>query len=469
MALTEELQRICLNTALPSAERAQHWLAHLRTQHLISDPNPARVLLLRAFGLPAWWIDQNKPVNDWLKQPTAYGVDCWGEQLGLPMPNAGALIVLGPVGRVWDRACAEEAQQHPLPHADLLAIEYLPGWPELIIDTPQAGWARAGWLQAAARVASRLVVAGAAALPAEWALLADLQSEPKAIQDPTTPDELRAVHQGQPLMVLAEDRPAQPSRTLFQWASGTPVKASVLVSLFNYEKCITEALDSVAVQLTADLELIVVDDSSRDDGAAVVTTWMEAQLRDKSHPFARLLLLQHTRNAGLAAARNTAFTAAKAPWCFVLDADNALFPLAVAGCLELADRGSEHLAVVHPLLSVEAKPGRPDDQRSLVSSASWQRERLIVGNVVDAMALVRRSAWEKVGGYTHIEGGWEDYDFWCKLVEAGFYGVQSPRVLATYRSHADSMSHKATNHSWRELSRTLQGRHPWLKLPLADS
>ena len=84
------------------------------------------------------------------------------------------------------------------------------------------------------------------------------------------------------------------------------------------------------------------------------------------------------------------------------------------------------------------------------------------------MALVRRSSWESVGGYTHIEGGWEDYDFWCKLVEAGFYGVQSPRVLATYRSHADSMSHTATNHSWRALSRTLQERHPWLKLPLAD-
>jgi protein-tyrosine phosphatase len=35
------------------------------------------------------------------------------------------------------------------------------------------------------------------------------------------------------------------------------------------------------------------------------------------------------------------------------------------------------------------------------------------------------------------------------------------------RSHATSMSHNATNHRWRALSRTLQRRHPWLQLPLA--
>ena len=462
------LKHLCLNVELPSTDRANHWLAHLRNQQLIWDPDPARVLMLRALGYPAWWLDVRHQTNDWLQQPMAHGVERWGEQLGLPMPTPEALVVLGPAGRAWDQACAEEARQAQLNHSDSIAIDYLPGWPELIIDTPEAGLARAGWLQATACVASRLVLAGHLKVPDEWALLADLKLEPMAIQEPTNPAELREVHEGAPLMVLAEERPAQQFLSLFEWSSGTTPKASVLVSLFDYAGRITHALDSVAAQHSDALELIVVDDSSRDDGAVVVTTWMEAQLRHENHPFARVLLLQHTRNAGLAAARNTAFTAAKAPWCFVLDADNALFPLAVAGCLELAELGSEHLAVVHPLLSVEAEPGRPDETRSLVSSPSWQRSRLTIENTVDAMALVRRSAWESVGGYTHIEGGWEDYDFWCKLVEAGFYGVQSPRVLATYRSHADSMSHTATNHSWRALSRTLQARHPWMKLPLAD-
>ena len=169
----------------------------------------------------------------------------------------------------------------------------------------------------------------------------------------------------------------------------------------------------------------------------------------------------------MAVARNTALAYSQAPWCFVLDADNALFPHAVADCLALADESDPHLAVVHPLLAVEAELGRLDDQRTLVSSAIWQRERFLAGNVVDSMALIRRSAWETVGGYTHIEGGWEDFDFYCKLAGAGYHGLQCPRILATYRSHAASMSHCATNRSWHALSRTLQQRHPWLQLPLA--
>jgi glycosyltransferase involved in cell wall biosynthesis len=195
---------------------------------------------------------------------------------------------------------------------------------------------------------------------------------------------------------------------------------------------------------------------------------MQAQLLAGVHPFVRLQLLRHRHNAGLAAARNTAFVVAQSAWCFVLDADNALYPDAVGVCLQLARAGADELAVVHPLLAVEAEPGRPDEQRSLVRPQSWQRQRFQFENNVDAMALVRRSAWQAVGGYTHIEGGWEDYDFWCKLIGAGYHGMQCPQVLAVYRSHAGSMSHIATNRQWRALSRTLQARHPWLELPLAQ-
>jgi GT2 family glycosyltransferase len=355
----------------------------------------------------------------------------------------------------------------PADAAPAVPIAYWPGWPELICSTLEAAIAQASWLAHAASVVEALVWMGAPPDPGCAALpVRQLQLEP-----PLTPAELRAELAGEPLQALADDRPTPPLETLFSWESpdvqqGTP-RAAVLLSLFNYGDRIAGALNSVGAQSQPGLELIVVDDASSDDGAAVVQAWMQAQVAAGCHPLVRLQLLRHRENAGLATARNTAFRAAQAPWCFVLDADNALYPRAVAHCLQLAHLGSARLAVVHPLLAVEREPGRPDEQRSLVSTAAWQRQRFQGGNVVDAMALVRRSAWEAVGGYTHIEGGWEDFDFWCKLIEAGFHGVQCPELLAVYRSHADSMSHTATNRSWRTLSRTLQRRHPWLNLPLA--
>ena len=123
--------------------------------------------------------------------------------------------------------------------------------------------------------------------------------------------------------------------------------------------------------------------------------------------------------------------------------------------------------MVHPLIRIRDDAGQ---LHGLVGGGhAWQQEQLRAGNVVDAMALVRRSAWEAVGGYSHIPGGWEDFDFWCKLIETGHHGVLCPEVLATYQRHGESMLQSHTNHQQRQLSRLLQHRHPWLQLALAQS
>jgi len=454
---------VALNLELPPPERAAHWRAHLGRQSLIWDPDPARVQLMLTLGLPARWLAPSFPANGWLERPEASEPQRWGQWLGLPLMEPGQLVVLGHGGDLWDRTLTAEARAATA--ATPAPIAYLPGWCELIADHPGAALAQAGWLAATARRAERLVWLG----PEEPALaaLGPLPVPPLRLKAPITPAELRAQVAGRPLMALAEDRPSPPADLLYSWQGQQQPEAAVLVSLFNYQNRIGEALASVARQRHIRLELVVVDDASTDAGAQVAEQWMAARVAQDTHPFARLALLRHHHNAGLATARNTAFAAAQADWCFVLDADNVLFPDALAACLAITCGCDPGLAVVHPLLAVAAESNRADDQRTLVSRAPWQRDVLRRGNTVDAMALIRRSAWQVVGGYTHIEAGWEDYDFWCKLIEAGFHGVQCPRVLAEYRSHASSMSHMATNQQWPALSRTLQRRHPWLQLPLA--
>ena len=285
-----------------------------------------------------------------------------GSPAGTDPPSDGQLHVLGAAGAVFERALTQEMAS-PV-HAWAVhagpAIAYWPGWPELVIDDPAAGLLRAGWLQAAALSAARLVSAGSDHCPEEWQLL-ESASPFLAHPSDAPPAELRARHAGEPLMALAEERPMPPVQILRQWhapdlAQRSPL-AAVVVSLYNYADRITAALESVNSQTQQRLELIVVDDASTDDGTAVVESWIDICLRAVGHPFVHVLLLRHSYNAGLATARNTAFAHSNAPWCFVLDADNALFPDAVAGCLELADAAAPQLAVVHPLLAVEAEEG----------------------------------------------------------------------------------------------------------------
>ena len=77
---------------------------------------------------------------------------------------------------------------------------------------------------------------------------------------------------------------------------------------------------------------------------------------------------------------------------------------------------------------------------------TWTPERcdlpsLLARNTVNGAALVRREAFEAVGGYDEtMRDGCEDWDFWLRLVERGFPGTIIPEVLFYYRRRADSMS-----------------------------
>jgi glycosyltransferase involved in cell wall biosynthesis len=247
-----------------------------------------------------------------------------------------------------------------------------------------------------------------------------------------------------------------PVETLFEWENPASVPSdlvTVVVSLYNYARFLPDCLDSVQAQCHPSIDLIVVDDDSRRDGSlAVADQW----LRQHAEVFARVLLLRHGRNQGLAETRNTGFLAARSDPVFVLDADNMIYPRALARLYEVIRRGEFAAAYTQlEFFGSEQRLGLAD---------VFQRDRFVQGNYVDAMALVSKAAWEAVGGYTHIEGGWEDYDFWCKLIEHGLAAAYVPEILCRYRVHAGSMLRNDTLRTHRRIVAEMTIRHPWLSL-----
>jgi len=259
--------------------------------------------------------------------------------------------------------------------------------------------------------------------------------------------------------------PATATTPTASGASLEPVlELTVAISLFNYGHYIAAAMESVCQQTMAQaIELIVVDDASKDQSVAMV----EQFCRDRAALIGRLgafRLVRHDHNRGLAEARNTAFALANTPSVLVLDADNRLLPQACSTLLAALRSAPPTIGAAYPLLVVEGHP-----RQRVANELPWNDQRLRQGNTVDALALVRREAWQQVGGFVHTPGGWEDFDFWCKLIETGHHGVLCPEVLATYQRHGKSMLQSQTNHQQRQLSRLLQHRHPWLQLALGHT
>lgn len=232
-------------------------------------------------------------------------------------------------------------------------------------------------------------------------------------------------------------------------------KVAVIVPLHNYERYIVETLDSVAAQTLRDTALIVVDDCSTDRSAEVVSAWMAAN----RNCGLGLGLWRNERNARLAVTRNTGIALSSAQYCFFLDADNALYPR----CLEkhaqaLDDRPDA--AAAYSLIEVFGRRG------GVLGTGVFERAALSCGNYIDAMAMVRRSALVELGGFVHIDHGWEDYDLWLRLCEAGGMALHIPEILSRYREHGGSMLRTQTNlpDHIRQLHAELNRRHPWLDL-----
>jgi glycosyltransferase involved in cell wall biosynthesis len=236
-----------------------------------------------------------------------------------------------------------------------------------------------------------------------------------------------------------------------------PDMVTVAVSLYNYAHFLPDCLNSIRAQRHPNLELVVVDDvSTKDDSIGVALTWLQAN----AERFVRVSLLRHRRNQGLAQARNTGFAHALGSHVFVIDADNEIYPRAI-GRLHQAIATSGAGAAYTQLELFGNK-------HALGAADVWQPQWLRQGNYIDAMALVSRSAWQDVGGYTHIDGGWEDYDFWCKFVEQGYVAAFVPEILCRYRIHGTSMLRTETARSYDALFIEMTLRHPWLKLaPIA--
>lgn len=132
--------------------------------------------------------------------------------------------------------------------------------------------------------------------------------------------------------------PAVGSRTM----PFVPLSACILVDNHNYARFLPDCLDSALAQTHPHVEVLVVDDGSTDDSAAVLASYGT-----------RISVLQR-ENGGQAAAVNAALRLVTADVTIVLDSDDALLPDTVARVVAEMRRDPECVRVQYRLAVVDA-------------------------------------------------------------------------------------------------------------------
>jgi glycosyltransferase involved in cell wall biosynthesis len=213
---------------------------------------------------------------------------------------------------------------------------------------------------------------------------------------------------------------------------------SVVITLYNYSAYILECLksleDSNTAAIPGGIEIVIVNDASSDDSLAKAITAQETS----RHP---VRIVDKRFNTGLADARNVGLEVARAPYAFILDADNMVFPRALE---QLYNKivNDDSAAVYSMLCRLE---GDYSTRSGLLSYFDWDPQMLVERPYIDAMALFDRRQLIALGGYdTELYKfgwfGWEDYELWLRIAQAKLRVTFLPNVLCLYRHHETSMS-----------------------------
>lgn len=230
-----------------------------------------------------------------------------------------------------------------------------------------------------------------------------------------------------------------------------PADISVVIPCFNAERYIEASVRSVLAQRGAGVEVIVVDDGSRDRSADIV-----------AERFPEVTLLRQA-NRGVAAARNAGIAQARGEWVAFLDADDLWLPGKLQAQRErLAEEPSAQMCYcawqVWTSDAPEPAPGEvealvpsPDDRARWAGPDGWIYPELLLDcEVWTSTTIARRSLLERLGGFDEGLRIGEDYDLWLRASrETPILRVARP--LALYRQHPQSITRRAPDANHRGL------------------
>jgi glycosyltransferase involved in cell wall biosynthesis len=204
---------------------------------------------------------------------------------------------------------------------------------------------------------------------------------------------------------------------------------SVVIPCYNQSHFLGETIESVREQSYKNYEIIVVNDGSTDDTAAVARKFSDGKLIEQ-------------KNLGLAAARNTGLRGSNGEFVVFLDSDDRLLPNAlkigvntlrkhqdcafVSGyCRRIASDGSDLRFISQPRL----ENGADHYQVLLQNNYIW----------TPANVMFRRNIFEKISEFDTSINPTADYDLYLRIARE-FPVHQHGEIVSEYRQHDASMS-----------------------------
>jgi glycosyltransferase involved in cell wall biosynthesis len=208
-------------------------------------------------------------------------------------------------------------------------------------------------------------------------------------------------------------------------------KVSVLIPTRNRASFLREAIASVRAQTFQDFEIVIIDDASDDDTAAVI-----ADLGDP-----RMRYFRHPQNLGEAASRNAGLAHAGGEYIAFLDDDDTWLAEKLAAQVQLLDRSPSRIGAVYTGYDrIDIKTG------ATISTVPAEKHGDIYGELREqnwvgcpSTVMVRRECFDRVGWFDENIKFGVDYDMWIRI-SRHYQFATIDRPLVRYTVHPQRLS-----------------------------
>lgn len=236
---------------------------------------------------------------------------------------------------------------------------------------------------------------------------------------------------------------------------GTSDKVTIIIPIYNTEKYLDQCLNSVINQTYENLEIILIDDGSKDNSAEIAKHYEQI---DK-----RVWLFQQ-ENAGVSAARNAAMELATGEYVLMVDSDDWIEPEMVRTLVENIQTTGADISCCQYDKMVRSDIGILEKWEQHQALKAFIGHQKINGSLVNK--LIKRDMLEGLHFDSSIKYGEDALFFWKVLLRASSLCITN-RVLYHVVMHNDSASgggfkpiRMQSHIVWQRISQDAQQMNP---------
>lgn len=205
-------------------------------------------------------------------------------------------------------------------------------------------------------------------------------------------------------------------------------KVSVLMPVYNAEKYLVQAVDSILNQTFRDWELIIINDGSTDSSRQLLE-----RIDDN-----RIIIIDNEQNLGLIKTLNKGIDLCKGTYIARMDADDISLPDRLGKQVHFMDNNPDYIMCGTNALVIDNDGEVTGKIRNLISNELLQINLLFSNPFVHPSVIIREEVLKTNrfdDGYKHIE----DYELWCRIAKLGKI-ANLENDLLLYRWHDSNVS-----------------------------